>query len=266
MPSLRESLIKSASEGHLEVFKRLLLPDPSSSLRDAEFTLEKLAGIATRNYHSKVLKYCISIGVDVNDDAMRIGLLQASRLSIYKTVIAAGFEIDYDHDGTTGGPLIWATTKNHTTLASYLLAHGANVNRDVEALIYRPLAKAARQNNLALMDLFIRYGAQMDRSGALIVAAEHGNLEAVQKLISHGADIDLIRMSDTDLYTKTEEEESALHKAVKGGHEDVVAFLVESGAKLSLTDYEGKDALMMAVERGNAEIFQIIYDARRCIR
>ncbi|KAF6237775.1 hypothetical protein HO173_003976 [Letharia columbiana] len=263
MPSLREIIIRAASKGHLEVLKRLLLPNPSYSLQEADTTLEKLVGIAARHCHSKVLEFCISLGTNVNDDAVRIGVLESSRLNVYQKVIAAGFDLNYDHDGTIGGPLIWATLTNHIPLATYLLDHGADVNRDLQNRVYRPLAKAAEKNSVAMIELFIRYGAQMDRSGALIVAAEHGNLEAVRCLVSHGADINLIRKSDTDLYMKTGEEDSALHKAVRGGHEDVVAFLVESGARLGLRDHQGNDALMMAVKMNSAELFQIIYDAQR---
>lgn len=114
-----------------------------------------------------------------------------------------------------------------------------------------------------MIELFINHGAQIERSGALVVAAEHGNLKAVQCLVSHGANIDLIRMGDTGLYTKSSEEESALYKVVKGRHEDMVAFLVESEVQLGVRYYEGKDALVMAVEMKNAEDFQLIYDVRR---
>ncbi len=258
---LRQDLIRAASKGHLETFQKLLPPNPSDSLQEADITLEKLAGIAARHYHSKVLKFCISIGANVNDDAVRIGVLESNRINVYKTVIAGGFEIDYDHDGTIGGPLIWATLTDHIPLATFLLNHGADVNRDLHSRVHRPLAKAAEKNSVAMMELFISHGAQMDRSGALIVAAEHGNLEATQYLVSHGANIDLIRMSDTDLYTKTDEEESALHKAIRGGHEDVVAFLVESGAQLDLRNHEGNAAREISLEMNNEEIFQIIFDA-----
>ncbi len=258
---LRQDLIRAASKGHLEAFQKLLQSNPSDSLQEAEITLEKLAGIAARHYHSKILKFSISIGANVNDDAVRIGVLESNRIKFYKTVIAGGFDINYDHDGTIGGPLIWATLTDHIPLARFLLNHGADVNRDLHSRVHRPLAKAAEKNSVAMMELFISHGAQMDRSGALIVAAEHGNLEATQCLVSHGANIDLIRMSDTELYTKTDEEESALHKAVKGGHEDVVAFLVESGVQLDLRNHEGKTALDMSAAINNAEIFQIIYDA-----
>lgn len=256
MASRRANLIRAASKGHLEAFKGLLQPNPPASLEEAEFSLEKLAGIAARHHHQKVLKYCIELGANVNDLDTRIGILQSNRLNVYRTVIAAGFEINHEHDGTTGSPLIWATWTNHVPLATYLLDHGADVNRDRYDGVYIPLANAAERNSVVMLELLIRHGARIQGGGALIVAAEHGNLEAVRCLLSHGADIN-------ERYLKTDEEESALHKAVKGGHEDVVAFLVESGAQLGLRNHQGKDALIMAVEMNNAEVFQIIYDARK---
>ena len=265
MPSKRESLIKAASKGHLETFKSLLQPDPASSVQEAGMTLEKLAAIAVSQHHSKILKYCISIGATVNKAVVRSGALMSSSLNVYKVLIPAGFDLNYDHDGTLGGPIISATLRNDIRLATYLLQHGADVNRDllVQDRNHRPLAKAAEKNSIEMIELFIKHGAQINRSGALIVAADHGQLEAVRCLVSHGADIDLIRTSDTELYSEASKEESALHKAVKGGHEDVVAFLLESGAQLDLRNHYGKDALMMAVEMNNAEIFQLIYHARK---
>lgn len=260
MTSRRDDLIRAASSGNINAFK-LLQPDLSDCLQEAEVTLEELAGIAASHQNIKVLKHCIDIGANVNDDAVVTGVLDSNRLNVYKTVIAAGFEINYNHDGTIGGPLIWATLTNHLVLAEYLLDHGADVNSDRQFGVYTPLSTAAQKNNIAMLELFIRHGAQIDRSGALIVAAGHGNLEAVRCLVYYGANINLIRMGDTDLYTKIDEEESALHKAVKGGHEDVVVFLVENGAELGLRNIEGQDALTMAVETNNAEIFQIVYDA-----
>ena len=266
MASTRVSLIRAASKGNIEAFKSLLGSSPSDRLQEAELTLEKLAEIASRHQHLKVLRYCINLGANVNDNDVRMGVLMSNRLNVYKTVIAAGFNINYDHDGTIGGPLIWATLKNHLLLAEYLLDNGADVNRDRQDGVYTPLAKAAQNNNPAMLELFIKHGAQIDRSGALIVAAKHGNLEAVQCLVSHGANINLIRLSETQLYTKTDEEESALHKAVKGGHVEVVVFLVENGAQLDLLDYHCRDALIVAVETNNAEAFQIIYDARKKLK
>ena len=157
MASKREALIRAASNGHLEVFKGLLQPHLSASLQEADFTLEKLAGIATRNHHLKILKFCIGIGANVNDDAVRKGILQSNRLNVYKTVIAAGFEVNYEHDGTFGGPLIWATLTDHTPLAAFLLKHGADMNCDLQAGVYRPLAKAAECIRGAILQLIIEH-------------------------------------------------------------------------------------------------------------
>ena len=265
MASRRDDLIRAATVGNINAFTGLLQPDLSVCLQEAEFTLEELAGMAASHQNIKVLKHCIDNGANVNDDDVVMGVLESNRLNVYKTVIAAGFEINYIHDGMIGGPLIWATLTSHHILAEYLLDNGADVNRDRQFGVYTPLSTAAQKNDTAMLELFIRHGAHIDQSGALIVAAKHGNLEAVRCLFYYGANVNLIRKADTDLYTKIDEEESALHKAVKGGHEDVVVFLVESGAELGLMNFQGQDALMMAVEANNAEIFQIIYDARKAL-
>ena len=174
MPSKRESLIGAASKGQLEVFKSLLQPDQSSSLQVANITLEKLAAIAASQYHARLLKFCVGLGASVNNDAVRSGALKSSSLNVYKAIVPAGFDLNYEHDGTIGGPLIWATFRNDIRLAAYLLEHGADVNRDLQSRIYRPLAKAAQRNSVELIKLFIKHGAGIDHSGALIVSLIFG--------------------------------------------------------------------------------------------
>lgn len=174
MSSKRESLIRAASKGQIEVFKSLLQPDQPSSLQEANITLEKLAAIAASQYHARLLKFCVGLGASVNNDAVRSGALKSSSLNVYKAIVPAGFDLNYDHDGTIGGPLIWATFRNDIRLASYLLEHGADVNRDLQSRIYRPLAKAAQRNSVELIKLFIKHGAAIDHSGALIVSVLFG--------------------------------------------------------------------------------------------
>lgn len=90
MASKRASLIRSASNGNLQEFEELLLPTPSNSLQEAALTLEQLAGIAAEHHHARILEFCISIGANVNDKAIRMGLLKSGHLNVHKAVIAAG--------------------------------------------------------------------------------------------------------------------------------------------------------------------------------
>lgn len=259
MPVTSDSLMEAASTGQYKVLATLLQPDPAKALQEADLTLEKLAATAASNNHPQIVKYCLSLGANVNDYAVIKGVLQSNSLEMYKTVVPAGYDLKFDHGGMTGGPLIWAALKNDVPLATYLLEHGAEVNRDIQTRVYLPLAKAAMKNSVEMMELFIGHGALIDRSGALIVAADNGNLEAVKCLISHGANSNVMRCEETILYRRTSEEETALHKAVKGGHEDVAAFLLARGANPNLKDPEGLKALDIARERrmtGIAELLQ----------
>ena len=63
---------------------------------------------------------------------------------------------------------------------------------------------------------------------ALQTAAFHGNVEAVQLLLSNGASVNL----KTNRFPRS----TALHDAVLGGQEEVVRLLLQSGAKQTLTD------------------------------
>ena len=125
---------------------------------------------------------------------------------------------------------------------------------------YRPLAKAAMANSIQMIEMLIGHGAHINESGALLIAAERGHIEAVRCLIGYkeegsgsgdsnggpNVDLDLHRWRDTMLYMGPQDEQTALHKAVKGGHEGIVKLLVESGADVNLTDMDGQTALEIA--------------------
>ena len=199
-------------------------------------------------------------GANAKSHTVYTGVLDSASLEIYKIVIPHGFDPNYDPDNLVGGPLIWAVSSNNIPLTTYLLEHGAaNPNADLQTMRYRPLAKAVLANNVEMIELLIRHGAHVNESGALLLAAEKGYVETVRCLIRHKegddggggggrgiVDLDLHRWRETMLYMGPQDEETALHKAVKGGHEGVVKLLVESGADGTLTDMNGQTALEIA--------------------
>lgn len=260
MTSKRGTLIEVASNGDCETLKRLLQPNLSQTLQEADLTLEQLIASAAENRHAQVVEYCISLGANVNDFEVLKAVIQGNSLDVYKLVIPAGYDLNYDHGGMIGGPLCWVG--NDLPLAAYLLSHGANPNTDVQTRIYQPLALAARNpnDNFKMIELFLRHGAQIDRSGALIVAAQYGNLEAVRCLLSHGANVNLIRWTDAMIFARPDQAESALHRAVKGGHQAVVTLLLDKGADMSLEDANGKTALDLARELEEDSIARILHN------
>ena len=259
MVSLHDTLTEVASNGDCETLKRLLQPNLSHQLHEADLTLEQLTALAAINGHAQVVGYCISLGANVNDFEVLISVIQSKSLEVYKVVVPAGYKLNYDH-GIVGGPLCWVG--NDAPLATYLLSHGADPSRNFQGGKYQPLALAAMNpsDNVEMIEFFIKYGAQVDRSGALIVAAQHGKLETVRCLISHGANVNLIQWTDTMIFKRPDQAESALHRAVKGGHEAVVALLLEKGADVNLQDANGKTCLDLARELEKDSILRLLHE------
>lgn len=75
-------------------------------------------------------------------------------------------------------------------------------------------------------------------------ASSKGDLSAVKKLISDGADVNA-----TDSSGRT-----ALVEAAWGGHTEVVKYLIEKGADVNTCDNAGYTALMRASEEGHTAV------------
>lgn len=85
---------------------------------------------------------------------------------------------------------------------------------------------------------------------ALNFAALHGNLEAVDSLVSKGANVNL-RSASSKFHT-------ALHDAVLGGHKDVVNYLLKNNANQLLKDENGLIPLHRACILGDIAIARIL--------
>lgn len=115
--------------------------------------------------------------------------------------------------------------------------------------------KAVTQGDVQAVRRLISAGADVDardRHGqsALMLAAHRGDLEVAAALVERGADLDV-----TAKYQL-----SALMLAVVAGHVDVVRLLARAGADLTLRGsgapgFAGKTAYDLAVARGMAELY-----------
>lgn len=108
-------------------------------------------------------------------------------------------------------------------MVSLLLEFGADVNLRARPENFTPLMQAALETpDTQMFELLVSAGARLDDvthggMSALMVAAEHSNIEAIRFLIAAGADI----------YLRTPQGKTAYDIAVKEGHSECAAVLHE---------------------------------------
>jgi ankyrin repeat protein len=120
-------------------------------------------------------------------------------------------------------PVRVAAGEGHAGVVRALLDLGA----DPEGHNIPPLMAAASNGHLGIMDMLVKAGAKVNRvtledfSSALTVAASRGQVEAVQWLVAHGANV-----NHDDVHGRT-----ALMLAEENGHPAVVDLLKQYGAQ-----------------------------------
>ena len=122
-----------------------------------------------------------------------------------------------------------------------------------------PLLYAIEQDKKAMIVFLIKSGADInvarssDGNTPLILAAQLGNFQVVNILISKGA-----RLNAADSNKST-----ALIIAAKENHENIVKQLLSVGADLNATDNGGLTALKHAEKLGHRNVVQVINDYKR---
>jgi hypothetical protein len=103
------------------------------------------------------------------------------------------------------------------------------------------LVAATDYEAIPVVEKLLDDGADIDmtvRRTALHAAAEHGNLEIVELLISRGADVNAARPAKNHA--------TALMMAAGSGNLDIVGLLLDRGADPSATNHKGETALDLA--------------------
>ena len=124
-----------------------------------------------------------------------------------------------------------------------------------------------------LADLGVQYSQR-----AFIEAAREGNLEVVRFFVWAGMDPNVqpyaarsVLVSDRENPTSIkhlyyawfpgeEDDDTAIMKGAYGGHIDVVRFLMDNGADLSIENQQEQSVVMFAAAAGHLEIVQMIID------
>lgn len=142
----------------------------------------------------------------------------------------------------------------------------ANLKRMDENNFFALLSKLAiYSNNFKNFDIFFLscikeylnampklsgINASSDVGVALILAAGGGKKEAVQLLLEHGADVNILSASGCP----------PLHYAAYYGHTEIIELLLKYGADANFRDAKGDTALMVATKAGKKEVVQLLLE------
>lgn len=179
-----------------------------------------------------------------------------TRLEVVKKLLSANANVNCrDADDQTA--LHRAAANGDTSIATLLLASGANVNERVCKIDGMPTDVAiARFHNMRILyDIHAQLKAKIGLMLGLTplhAAAQNGQCSMVELLLSAGATVDL---------ANTLGQSTALHFAIKNGHGAVVTQLLRAGAAINTADSSGDTALHLAVQKGNTEVVQELLQA-----
>ncbi len=147
--------------------------------------------------------------------------------------------------------LINAVLENDLEKAQTLLSEGADVHQK-DARGWTPIHNAVYEDHLEMATLLLKYGAdvnaktlcgpdyegyRMDRYTPLIVATPHGQLETIQYLIEHGANVN----------DKEDLGNTALHYAASNGNLATAEYLIKHGADVNASNTHGDTPLLEAI-------------------
>lgn len=173
-----------------------------------------------------------------------------------KHLIVAHAEEVNAKGGHHGTPLHAASYRGHLDVVRLLLDHGADVNPTRGWGKRTPLSSAYDGCQLEVMRLLLERGADVDTicslTGSLTRlvhrASLHGNVEALQLLLRHNADVNARGRANC----------TPLHCASLRGHGDAVELLLDNGADVDLQTTDLDTPLCLASERGHLPTVQIL--------
>jgi ankyrin repeat protein len=254
------ALIPASSSGHLEVVKFLVKEGADVNAADKDGITPLME--ASIMGHPKIVEFLLSSGATVDESAKSgvTALWLASgegKTDIMSMLLAKGADPgNVRGDGITA--LMSAAVGGRCDAIQLLLENGADPKiTDADGLT--PLMSAAENGTVACIEHLVakadkEYIDSFSKTGfsALIIAAAHGNTDAVKALIKAGADVNSMNESN---------QVTALMYAAASGHIEVLKVLLENGVNLHAIHSNGGTALLEASTGGQPEAMQLLLEA-----
>ena len=256
------------------------------------------AGIEAGHLH--IVQILLDHGADIEQQWKRSGatdtietpLIHAARRgneAIVRELLARDADVNPCLEGaTTGGPLLKAIKSGHSPIAFLLLDHGAEVNVSGTPVVY-----AVQNKMTTVLEALLDRGADINAHGKywrdeptfpLKLAAQQGDMETVQLLLDHGANVNeqdvdgfttlhmaasrgneallrrLIYDYKADLGVQLRNGSLPIHSAASEGHKTCVELLIDAGANIDALNKEDRTPLHWAAESGHWDTVEFLVE------
>ena len=262
-PSYRP-LYEACRQGHLEMAK--LLVEHGAELQDENDEIGTSSVIeASKSGNAELVEYLISKGANVhaynkhNPHALLVAC-EGRYLDVMEVLLKHGAYVDITElvcfsDDTC---LHRACKRRDLEMIRLLLKYKASMSvYNQEG--YSPFTTAYKMGYKEVVDLFLEHGVDLnynvsgwgpnedgvycvpvrDKWTPLMHACDQDDTEMVQRLLAHGADVNIISESD---YGQPYEVTSAMTLSI--GNEELLQILLDHGADVNLADSHGNTSLL----------------------
>lgn len=269
-------LYVASERGHLDTVKQLvsLTDDINQPIESGETPIF----IAAQNGHAEVVEELIKAGANIHKLSYGVTpLFMAAQNGHSHTVKLllnayvknnAKFKInEIICDICT--PLFVAAQNGHTEVIEELIKFGANIDKPSNNGD-TPLFVAAQNGHAKVVDVLVKAGVKFDNSSStstpLFMAAQNGHTDVVKILLDLYVKLDANPKIDETIGEVC----TPLFIAAQNGHIETVKLLVEAGANINKTAFNGATPLSIALQNGHPDITKLfnkvgaVSDAATC--
>jgi ankyrin repeat protein len=232
----------------------------------AQESVDNLLGDAVAKGNREAVEAALHQGakVDARNSKGRTPLIlaaQAGRLDIIKLLVASGADVNARTTTETGGTVLgFALEGNNREAVEYLIAHGAEIElRSRNGMT--PLFYAASTGQDDMIQLLLSKGANLNVMGLsdslgnyltpLMIAGIHDHPETLKLLVAKGAKVD----------KRNNVGATALMEIAKRPQPGILKLLIERGADVNARSTHGQTALMYAASNGQLENIKLLLAA-----
>jgi len=257
--------------GRTEVAQFLITKGANVNLKNSQSTaLHRAARAGAKD----IVQLLIAQGADVKarDKRGRTPLHGVYSQEVADLLIREGADVNL-RDWGNMTPLWLAANDGHIEIVRILIEHGADVTtHDHQGRT--ALMQAREGGHTGVVELLRQHGAKETLHGAVA----SGNIDAVKRFISQGADVnakiqggitpllcasklpivEMLVSWGAHINARSQGGRTLLHLACRNGHKDVAEFLIRKGADVNQRDLGGMTALWLAAGHGHVEIAEIL--------